>query len=130
MVVAVSVRSSEGKTMASNGCGTEIRQGVGAGGRQRGALGSKQGGNRVREKWGWFGLKQGQRRDVPEKNAANVATFKLNVTTFQRVLKTNVATLRSNVATFQRSTKPTSRRSRGVQKMTSRRWDPTPRRSK
>ena len=84
-------------------------------GRQRGALGFRQGGNRVRAKWGWFSLKQGQRRDmrmqrrdVPEMETANVATLRSNVATFQRVIKTNAATLGSNIATFQRSTKMTS----------------------
>ena len=37
-----------------------------------------------------------QRRDVPERKAANVAMF-------QRVVKINVATLKTNVATFQGS---------------------------
>ena len=37
MVVAVSVRLSEGKTMASYGCGSGLRQGLVQGGRQRGA---------------------------------------------------------------------------------------------
>ena len=107
MVVAVSVRLSEGKTMASDGCRSGLQQGLVQVGRQRGALGSKQGGNRVRAKCGWFGLKQGQRRDmrmqhrdVLERKAANVATFKPNVATFHRVIKTNVVTLRSNVATL------------------------------
>ena len=67
-----------------------------------------------------LGNKQGQRcdvraqrRDVPERGAANVATLRSNVATFRRGSKSNVATLGSNVATFQRSYKPTSRR-----------WDP------
>ena len=66
-----------------------------------------------------FGLKQRQhrdvrmqRRDVSESEAANVATLRLNVVTFQRVVKTNVVT-------FQRRAK-----------MTSRRWDPTSRHSR
>ena len=67
-----------------------------------------------------FGLKQRQRRDVrmqrrdvrmkrrnvPENEAANVATLKLNVATFPRVVKTNVVT-------FQRGSNPTSGHSRG-----------------
>ena len=82
-----------------------------------------------------FGLKQRQRRDVrmqrhyvPESEEANVATLRLNIATFQRVVKTNlhdvgnqrrdipekgkndVATLGSNVATFQRGSNLTSRR--------------------
>ena len=54
-----------------------------------------------------FGLKQRQHRDVrmqsrhiPENEAANVATLRLNVATFQRVVKTNVEKLGTNVATF------------------------------
>ena len=49
-----------------------------------------------------FGLKTGQRRDVTERTHANVATFVLNVATFQRMLLDNVVTLDSNVAMFQR----------------------------
>ena len=73
-----------------------------------------------------FGLKQRQRRDVrmqrrdvPENEAANVAKLRLNVATFQRVVKNNIATLRTNVAKFQRRAK-----------MMSRCWDPTSRRSR
>ena len=61
----------------------------------------------VRAKWEWFGLKQGQRRDVrmqrrdvPERTTANVAMLSSNVVTFQRVVKTNVTTLDPNVAMF------------------------------
>ena len=112
--------------MASDRCGSGLRQGLG----QRsdtGVLGFRQGGYRVgAKKWGVFGLKQGQRRDVrmqrrdfPEKKTTNVVTLRSNVATFQRVITTNVATLESHVATFQR-----------VQKMTSRRCDPTSRSSR
>ena len=124
----MSVRWSEGKTMTFDEGGSEIQQVwvCVLCERQRGALGFRQGGNKVRAKWGWFGLKQGQRRDVqmqrrnvPKRKTSNFVTLRSNIATFQRVMKTNVATLRSNVATFQRSTK-----------MTSRRWDPTSRRSR
>ena len=51
-----------------------------------------------------------QRRDVPERFKINVATLDINVATFQRMVKINVATLNTNVATFQRVSKSTSRR--------------------
>ena len=57
--------------------------------------------------------RSGQRRDVTEKDYANVATFQIvllsnvatlgiNIATFQRLLKIHITTLRSHVATFQR----------------------------
>ena len=85
------MRLSEGKIMASDRCGSELRQGLVQGGRKKGALGSGQKENRVRAKWGWFVLKKGQRRDVrmqchdvPDRKAANIVTLKPNVVTFQR----------------------------------------------